>query len=420
MSVNNLCVKPAHLPERLTISFPIWGLFDTDGKGAYADFDAMMREHAERGFNCIRLESGAGLMFDRVGNALPPLRLRDAWGEYNRYVRQSHPFTPGSCDLRGRLIELFTAAKKHGIFIILSSWYFLHTYWFVEDARINEGIYAIPPHERYDAFAQYLHHILHELEVRGLISQLAYAEIFNEADGLPFVGGYNNRCGLSVEERARFREEHERAIAYLKQQHPGILFAYDISAPKADPILAPVNAEVLNFHSYFMWSAYTDFENQPDRWLRKDRVFKQEIIAASNDPARLPQDWIDRVWFYSNLDPARLPDAERELTERFLQDLDRYRDKRDRNLALIRDYMDNVYPNALVVCGEGVSYTGTDALQFEEKCPAYWDLLRETARRYREFGLWGSVVRTCCGPEDPVWYQYPEELLSVNRAFAEV
>ena len=32
------CEKiPAHLPKRLTISFPIWGLYDTEHGGAYRD-----------------------------------------------------------------------------------------------------------------------------------------------------------------------------------------------------------------------------------------------------------------------------------------------------------------------------------------------------------------------------------------------
>ena len=40
----------SRLPKRLTISFPIWGLYDIDGKGFYADTDRMVREHLERGF----------------------------------------------------------------------------------------------------------------------------------------------------------------------------------------------------------------------------------------------------------------------------------------------------------------------------------------------------------------------------------
>jgi len=48
---------PAHLPKRLTISFPIWGLMHTYEDSVYADLDQFVREHVERSFNCIRLES---------------------------------------------------------------------------------------------------------------------------------------------------------------------------------------------------------------------------------------------------------------------------------------------------------------------------------------------------------------------------
>ena len=47
--------------DRLAISFWIWGPFDT-GRCTYHDCDARMAELAERGFNCIRMESGAGLI----------------------------------------------------------------------------------------------------------------------------------------------------------------------------------------------------------------------------------------------------------------------------------------------------------------------------------------------------------------------
>ena len=36
---------PAHLPKRLTISFPIWGLMDTAPDGAYHDLERMVKEH---------------------------------------------------------------------------------------------------------------------------------------------------------------------------------------------------------------------------------------------------------------------------------------------------------------------------------------------------------------------------------------
>ena len=45
------------------------------------------------------------------------------------------------------------------------------------------------------------------------------------------------------------------------------------------------------------------------------------------------------------------------------------------------------------------------------------ELVGEMLKTYREMGLWGSVVRTCCGPEDPCWTLCPERLLKMNRIF---
>ena len=51
------------LPERLTISFPLWLIYGTKGENSpYYDIDKTMREHVERGFNCIRIDSGAGAL----------------------------------------------------------------------------------------------------------------------------------------------------------------------------------------------------------------------------------------------------------------------------------------------------------------------------------------------------------------------
>ena len=68
---------------------------------------------------------------------------------------------------------------------------------------------------RFRRFAGLLTRILAELGEHDLLSQLAFAEIFNEADGLPFVGGYDNVLNYPAAERRRFREEHEEALAEL-------------------------------------------------------------------------------------------------------------------------------------------------------------------------------------------------------------
>lgn len=154
----------SHLPKRLTISFTIWALLDT-GNGAYADIDRMVREHAERGYNCIRLEDGAGLTHDICGNRRGPVMLHVPFGEYT--ITRQIPFSAGGrCDLMERMIALCEACKKYGVYLIFSSWYFLHTYWFL-DSSLNRELTEGSAEDMFLKFARYHHYILLELENGG-------------------------------------------------------------------------------------------------------------------------------------------------------------------------------------------------------------------------------------------------------------
>ena len=76
----------ARLPKRLTISFPLWLIYGTSGEfSPYYDIDKAMREHAERGFNCIRIDSGAGLIHSSLRK---PFDIGDMFGEYEKIPRQ--------------------------------------------------------------------------------------------------------------------------------------------------------------------------------------------------------------------------------------------------------------------------------------------------------------------------------------------
>ena len=83
----------------------------------------------------------------------------------------------------------------------------------------------------------------------------------------------------------------------------------------------------------------------------------------------------------------------------------------------VKENMKETLPQVPVVCGEGVSYNGSYALLWEETSEVFWRLMADVMRDYREIGLWGTVIRTCCGPEDPVWTLCPEKLLELNRIF---
>ena len=353
-------------------------------------------------------------MHDLEGNVLPPLKLKLSFDQYTpRKI-----FTPGGyCDLRNRLIDFFTAAKKYNVYVILSSWYFLHTYWIVGDPEFNERIFAIEPHKRYEAFGKFLHYILCELEEHGLDSQVAFAEIFNEANGLTMCGGYENMYNCSTEERLQFRQEHTDAINFLKEKHPQILFAYDVSWPTVEQDLAPLNVDVFNCHHYFMWSLYNCLDEEPDKWLLPDRVTREEILSHMNYSELATQDWIDRRWFYSNLDKTKIPEIEEMLAKVFDEKQDFFYEKLHKNIERLEADIKGVYPNTLLACGESVSYVAINEILFEEKSEKYWDLVKHMLSMFREVGLWGTTMRTLCAPETPVWYMRPEKLRECNELF---
>ena len=416
MTLNSNHPAFSRLPKKLTISFPIWGLYDTLGdSAAYRDLDRFVREHVQRGFNCIRLDDGAGLIHDLDGNFLGPVTIGNPFGRYSDVLRQMNCCGDGGkCDLMQRLIELCENAKKYDVYLILSSWYYLHTYWMLYDEPINDVLFSIEPHNRFMAFAKMLHYILLELERRGLDDRIAFAEVFNEADGLFFINGYGGNR-LSEEELDQFRQEHEAAIAMLQEKHPQILFAFDSYSPWSDPRQIPRNLQVYNFHNYFFWNIYrSTVERMPE--FSTGAVTEDKVRQSRAGRRAAADDWYTRTMVYNNLDTSRLPEIEKLLENILQKEYDQYLDRLNEKLSMAANIREN-YPDIPMVCGEGVSYIGHKELVWEEHSEIYWRLMEETILKYKEFGLWGTVIRTCCGPEDPCWNMCADKLLYLNDLF---
>lgn len=140
------------LPEKLTISFPVWGIYSVDKNGVYSDANRFIEEHIERGFNCIRLDDGAGLIHDLNGRKRGLVKIDEMLGAYGRRVRQFDIIRPGLCDCFGNLIALARAAKTSGVKLILSSWYYLHVNWLLNDPSINDELMNLPYEKRIGAF----------------------------------------------------------------------------------------------------------------------------------------------------------------------------------------------------------------------------------------------------------------------------
>jgi hypothetical protein len=415
--------------EPLVISFWIWALWDTGTNGFFNDLELRMAELVERGFNCIRIEGGAGITHDAAGRPRGELEFFAALPGHAHFTRQMEHMTGGRVDLMRRLVKLCAVAQRHKVKVILSSWYFLHTFWFT-DERVTAELLGLPPEERFIRFARGLDRILEELKQKGLADTIAAAEIFNEVNGSEFVSGAQQK---STDVLRKFRSLHEEALDFLKARHPDIRFSLDTSSPWVNTDFIPRNAQVWTFHSYYLWSVYNVFEQnllRADadladpalyapirRFLRRDLVPFQTILDSRKGRPPINPGWYRRIWLYRNLEPNAMPELERLLEENLEKHIAEFKQKATDAVEQAVKLRDKHFPGIPLVLGEGASYCADHRLRWEERSDAYWEVVEHAARTCRERGLWGAVARTNSGPEDPVWHEYPERLRRVNAVF---
>ncbi|MBO5884060.1 MAG: hypothetical protein J6Q78_06615 [Clostridia bacterium] len=306
------------------------------------------------------------------------------------------------------------------MYVILSQWYFLHTYWFHKEGDpIADEIFAIPAHERFAAFAKFWHYILLELEKKELDDRIVFVELFNEVNDHPYQCGvtgwdHNVKRIVGAEETAQFRQEHTDAIDFLRDRHPQILFGYDSDNSGMTSTCMPENVDVFNFHSYFLWGAYDRTYAKHPEWFKGE--ITREIVKSSRAGRRpASDDWYVRVAQHNDIDYSYLDEIEKELEKHYIENRDHY-------LALMRSALSNNIKAANgrpIVCGEGVSYICSKLILWEEHSESYWELIREMLETYKAAGIWGSVIRTCMGPEDPCWELNKDKILELNKFFLE-
>ena len=402
--------------KKLATAFWIWGIFGE----IYGDFDNAMAELKERGFNCIRLEDGAGLMCSLDGTPRGDVSIHKPFGEYDRDIRQ-FIVKDGVINIRKRLLELFSAAEKHDIQIILSSWYYLHTNWFLGD-EINNELLALSTAEKFEYFSDELSRILDFIREHNFIHRVAFAEIFNEIDGHDFAEN------ITDEEAIYQRELHEKAIDKLKKKHPDVLFACDLSRPYVNEKILPSNADILNFHSYYAWGVYECFEKDVlKQWkftpettqFMKESVTSPEMLKAtfSGRNISVREGWIRRICLYHSVDSTKLPQLEMMIAEYFDLNYDRYIEKLEDALEHVVAMRDRTMPDAKLFMGEGVTYCAHNHLNFEEKSRKFQNMLLYQAKLFSNSELLGCVVRTTSGPEDVSWELLKDVYKKANKIF---
>lgn len=410
--------------EKLTICFHPWLIFNEN-----ENFSSLLDEIKERGFNTIRIEDGAGLIWDKNGNIREDVLISLPFGKYSKHTTFKTLVNGKRINVLERLLAVCRAAKERGIKVILSSWFYLHTNWFCEESDIAH-LFEISTEEKLSYFADELSRILDVLRQEDLIDIVAFAEIFNEFDGLPFVT--EDYRGLDNETANRFRPLHEKGIDKLKTKHPDILFAFDCWTPRVNPNLIPRNIDVLNFHCYYLWSVYNIFQrniikrNFEDLVIPEDIRYylKEELITVTDimneiGVLRTGKDWPGRISLYASIDDKKEAELTELLDSELIKNYDDYLKKLNSSLEDILKTHREVVPNARLVMGEGATYCASPALTFERDSKYFWNLMKEQMVILAKKGLWGSIITTTHAPEKQhlAWDACKDLCLEANKLF---
>jgi hypothetical protein len=371
-----------------------------------------MVELKERGFNAVRVDAGLNWAFQQDGTPRGEVAFRPWIEGYGWNFSTVNSRGGGRHDILKRLITLFQCAKRHGVYVILTSWEYQDSTWFTADPALRAEVYSVQRERRFMLLAEHHDRLLSILEDAGLDKHVAFVEVHNEPDGSELPIG---------EEGKRL---HSEAIAMLRNRHPGTLISGDFASH--DYGYVPDNVQVFDQHIYAGAEWYfeklygetvlsKEFDPaDPKKLEALRRVLKDDLVPWDEFMKRatnVREFWRPIMWMFENLDNARwdewvaesYPEWEPKIREnavwRFASDA---AEAERRGLPLVLDEGGFFYPPRLArfeVTGEGLGML---------------DLFCDLAIQH---DYWGFMPGTYCGPEHLVWHENPEWLRRINARF---
>src|SRR5690606_5198324 len=157
-----------HLPDRLTISLWDFSWYARTAPGdAFADLDRCFAEAVERGHNTVRICAMPFLLFGMDDVDTTALTFTPLGGEYGQRTRWYDVKGTAKMDGRQRLLDLFTAARRHDCYVIVSSWEYQQSPCFLDGPRWWDALAAVPPEQRPAALADALADLVAYLAEHG-------------------------------------------------------------------------------------------------------------------------------------------------------------------------------------------------------------------------------------------------------------
>ncbi|ASR47555.1 hypothetical protein B4V02_13165 [Paenibacillus kribbensis] len=405
-----------NLPRKLTITMWDFSWYTMTLPGEpYHDLAARFQEAVDRGYNTIRICAMPFMLFTAEGKRPGPLKFGNL-GTVGQRTRWYNCRGGAELDGHAHLLELFRQAKKHGCYIILSSWEYQQSPSFLAHPALRDELAAIPPQDRFMAIARSMDQLIRFVKDEGYTSQIVYAELHNEVEfgQLTAVGTVQGIAASDTAALVKAMQPYvEEAISFLRERHPDVLITASYTLNEAYPkAYVARNMQVAHFHLYLkgVLNELMDRAGLNDEKVPFPNSFAQSLLREDAPPFEewtLPagQEWrmegnpvgMKLIYLHDWVDP--------EQWDLFLYD--RYSDHKMAMLQKADLRLEEIYEwtrhsGMPIVIGEGyVGYTPLFA-SFEEG-PVGKFIAEYALRKGMSLGFWGMTLCSNCAPHHPFW-----------------
>lgn len=403
----------AHLPDALTITLWDFSWYVRTGEGEpFADLDAAATAAVERGYNTIRICAMPFLLFGS-GLDTSEVSLDRLGGDYAQGVRWYDVKSPTRFDGRDLLVELFEVCRRHGLFVILSSWEYQQSASFSTDDRWWRALDAVDPEHRAERLAESFAAMIDFLREHDLLDRVAFVELHNEVTTGHLADGLD-----ATDETARVIAIQPRLSRGIRRFHalqPDVPVTVNYARVPVGAMRAiPAEADVIVVHPYVygvldevteafdLRGSLADFPRaaveaagllrpgapEATSWVLPAETAWKTDATIVGKPEIFMHDWMDAEAF------------DRYLYERY----ESHRVEMHRVLSIWLDVAaDAAAARGIpLVLGEGwVGYTPLHSW-FEEG-PVGAAYCRFAVAESARVGAWGTLVCSNAAPHHPMW-----------------